>query len=104
MSSHEAATTHDHNEEPRSKTSMSASFWFAIILVGLFIAALNFISVMGHDSAEGHGGHATHEAALPTEGHHEGTNNEATHEATENISNHPAATSNDSAHAESAHH
>ncbi len=60
MSSHEAHATH-HNEEPRSKSSMSASFWFVIILVGLFIAALNFINAMGgHEAAEG--GHVNKEA------------------------------------------
>ncbi len=53
MSSHDASHIAGHHEEPRSKSSMSASFWFVIILVGLFIAALNFINVMGNES-EGH--------------------------------------------------
>lgn len=53
MSAHEATHTPGSGEEPRSKSAMSASFWFAIILVGLFVAALNFINIMGDDS-EGH--------------------------------------------------
>jgi hypothetical protein len=61
----------DHHAEPKSKTSFRASFWLVLILVGLFIAALNFISVMGHEEGgheatteHQHGGApATHEAA-----------------------------------------
>ena len=50
--------THHHHEgehtgEIKSKTAFTSSFWFVLILVGLFIAALNFINVMGH-SNEGH--------------------------------------------------
>lgn len=47
----------EHTGEIKSKTSFIASFWFVLILVGLFIAALNFIDVMGHDQ-----GHKNHEA------------------------------------------
>lgn len=49
--------THHHddenNNEIKSKTAFRSSFWFVLILVGLFIAALNFINIMG-DSNEGH--------------------------------------------------
>lgn len=53
------STTHQdaHNSgEIKSKTAFVSSFWFVIILVGLFIAALNFIEVMGN-SEEGHKNH-----------------------------------------------
>jgi hypothetical protein len=58
----------DHHAEPKSKTSFRASFWFVIILVGLFIGAVNFVGVMGHDeggheATEQHGGAMPHEAA-----------------------------------------
>jgi|GEM_PF-1428983 len=53
---------HDHNTpetEKKSVTALRSSFWFTVILVGLFIAALNFVNVMssGHEE-EGHGAHA----------------------------------------------
>jgi hypothetical protein len=60
MSSHEASTTHHSHEEPRSKSSSGASFWFAIILIGLFIASLNFIGAMGGNHETG--GHVNKEA------------------------------------------
>jgi uncharacterized membrane protein len=34
---------HGHTKENKTKTSFTASFWLIIIIVGLFIAALNFI-------------------------------------------------------------
>jgi hypothetical protein len=43
----------DNTGEIKSKTAFVSSFWFVIILIGLFIGALNFINVMGH-SNEGH--------------------------------------------------
>ncbi len=50
---------HHHQADPRpTRTPFIASFWFVIILVGLFIAAVNFVKVMGHDDGghgEGHG-------------------------------------------------
>ncbi len=56
-------STHHHDSdtsggELKSKTAFRSSFWFVLILVGLFIAALNFIEVMGH----GEEGHKNHEA------------------------------------------
>jgi len=53
--SHE--THHQTDNKPGS--SYTAAFWFVLILVGLFIAAVNFVNVMGHDEGGGHG--ATHE-------------------------------------------
>ena len=62
----------DHSGEIKSKTAFKSSFWFVIILVGLFIAALNFINVMGHQEDHGaHGakpGHDTHGAPGATQG------------------------------------
>lgn len=61
-------STHHHDdshtsERLKSKTAFTSSFWFVLILVGLFIAALNFIEVMGHEGG-GHEnqGHQNHEA------------------------------------------
>ncbi len=44
------------SEQSKSIVSFKSSFWLVIILVGLFIAALNFIKVMGegHEGKEGH--------------------------------------------------
>ena len=62
----------DHSSEIKSKTAFKSSFWFVIILVGLFIAALNFINVMGHE--EGHGAKAAHSShdVETVSGHEEG--------------------------------
>jgi|GEM_PF-1716122 len=68
-------THHGQTAENKAKISFGNSFWLVIILVGLFIAALNF--VQAESGSEGHGdGHepAHHEAQ-----HHEATHNEATH-------------------------
>ncbi len=75
--SHEAHNDSAHAQtESKPTTSSRASFWFVVILAGVFIAAVNFVSIMGHDSEE-HGvhGHAT-EHVMPAhdnmheEGHH----------------------------------
>src|ERR1043165_548711 len=62
--SHETHHEEHHHEGPqidikKSRSAFSASFWFVIILVGLFIASLNFISVMSGDDEGSHGSHAT---------------------------------------------
>lgn len=56
--------SHHAQADTKPTTSSTASFWFVIILVGLFIAAVNFVSVMSHDTG-GHGaeGHSTEHAA-----------------------------------------
>ena len=46
-----------HSGELKSKTAFVSSFWFVIILVGLFIAAVNFVRIMSNDE-----GHENHEA------------------------------------------
>ena len=60
MASHESHG-HEHaahDTTPKSKSSFSAAFWFVLLLVGLFIASLNFIDVMSHS-----GGHEESDAA-----------------------------------------
>jgi hypothetical protein len=49
---HEAHNDAKQQEEKKSVVSFRSSFWFVIILVGLFIAALNFVSVESSDSPE----------------------------------------------------
>jgi len=74
--------THHHPQDNKPTTSYNSAFWFVIILVGLFIAAVNFVNVMGHDEEEGHGGHestemhGSHEAAASQS--HEGENGTVT--------------------------
>lgn len=48
-----------HHADTKPGSSYGAAFWFVIILVGLFIGAVNFVNVMGHDEGGDHG--ATHE-------------------------------------------
>jgi G:T/U-mismatch repair DNA glycosylase len=49
-----------HGKENKTIISFKNSFWLVIILVGLFIAALNFIQAESAPEEEGHG-EATHE-------------------------------------------
>ncbi len=76
--SHDAQ--HGHATENKAVISFGNSFWLVIILVGLFIAAINFVQV--ESAGEGHeGGHgeATHE--MHHGGHEAAGGHEATHEA-----------------------
>ena len=98
--SHETHHEEHHHEGPqidikKSRSAFSASFWFVLILAGLFIASLNFITAMSHDD-DGHGDHkeatsnqtmhgetgtgvsASHTDADKAEANH----NNATHDAT----------------------
>lgn len=55
--SHE--TIHTTNANKKISTSFYSSFWFVVLLAGLFVAAVNFVRVMSHDDG-GHGsGHST---------------------------------------------
>lgn len=65
--------THDSHSAPK-KAPLSAAFWFVLLLVCLFIAAVNFVNVMseGHEGGEATETHemmgakeATHEEAAP---------------------------------------
>lgn len=72
-------THHGHGTENKAKISFGNSFWLVIILVGLFIAAINFVQV--ESAGEGHeGGHgeATHEAHGGS--HHEAAAGHKAHE------------------------
>jgi hypothetical protein len=46
--------THEthHPAENKSKISSTSAFWYSVILVGLFIAAVNFVNVMGNGEEE----------------------------------------------------
>jgi hypothetical protein len=101
MSAHHDAAHHQHNEANKSKTSFTASFWLVIILVGLFIAALNFIEVMSHDDGGGHGGHATEATHAPAAGGHEADHHDATHQEAAHEHGTAADTTH---HEEAAHH
>lgn len=91
--SHDTHTTSQNSNNPT--TGFRSSFWLVVILASLFIAAVNFVGVMSHDSEEGHGEHATEAPA-----HGEATHEHAT-EATEPAAEHEtAAPAADSAHAE----
>ena len=86
-------THHAHSTENKAIISFKNSFWLVIILVGLFVAALNFIQVESAGSEEGHGahgaaaGHDAHGAAGGHEAHGAGAKSEK-HEA----AGHDAAT------------
>ncbi|MCB0699491.1 MAG: hypothetical protein H6551_13300 [Chitinophagales bacterium] len=77
-----------HSNENNTKTPSRSSYWFMFILAGVFIAAVNFVSVMSHDEGghdEGHGTemHATDEnhgdGGHADQEHHEEANHEEAH-------------------------
>lgn len=105
--------SHDHTHDTHAhatpdnapKTSLNSSFWFVLILVGLFISAVNFVSMSSEGGHEEHGGgHSTeaHATEATHEHGHEATEGEAAgHEtATDSAAEHPAK----EGHAEEAHH
>lgn len=61
--------SHDtHNtDNGRPGSSLTSSVWFMLIVAGLFIAAVNFVSVMSHDD----GGHGTEHADHSAPAHHD---------------------------------
>jgi hypothetical protein len=52
-------TDHGHSKEKASIVSFKNSFWLVIIIVGLFIAALNFIKAESGGEEEGKGSEKT---------------------------------------------
>lgn len=51
--SHDSHSANDKQSEiNKSKTSLGSSFWLVVILVVLFISALNFVNVMGNEEGE----------------------------------------------------
>lgn len=91
--SHDTHSTDHHviqDEKPTS--SFRSSFWLVVILAGLFIAAVNFVTVMSHDDG-GHGGHGT-EHTEPHTGHGgDGGHDNAGHPASAHEAHGEAATS-----------
>ncbi len=86
--------THNaHSKENKAVISFGNAFWLVVIIVGLFIAALNFIQVESASSGEGHGHEATHEAA---HGGHEA----AAHEGHEAAAEHATEAAAPAAHKE----
>lgn len=83
--SHES---HHHQPVDKPSTSFPSAIWLVLVIVGLFLAAVNFVSAMSsdHESGSGHeakhemhqnGSEATHESGsaqheAPAEGHNEG--------------------------------
>jgi hypothetical protein len=62
-------TSHNNNHQSESTQpaiSFKASFWVIVILVGLFICALNFIKIMSSEGEEGKEGAKT-EMSKPSE-------------------------------------
>lgn len=60
-------TTHHGNSDNNPGNALKSSFWFVLILAGLFVGAINFVGAMG-STEEGHAseGHAAeHGAAVP---------------------------------------
>jgi len=63
-------THHAHGKENKTIISFRNSFWLVVILVGLFIAALNFIQAESAPEAEEHGGgHEAKQEMTHKEGH-----------------------------------
>jgi hypothetical protein len=49
-----------HSSENKSlQSAFAPSFWFVLLLAFLFVATVNFVRVMSHDEADGHGEHTT---------------------------------------------
>ena len=56
-------TGHGHSTENKSIISFKNSFWLVVIIVGLFVAALNFIQAESHGE-EGKKGEATEKTEM----------------------------------------
>ena len=70
-------TGHGHSKENVTIISFKNSFWLVVIIVGLFVAALNFIQAESKgEEGEGHGGHHTEAAAGHGHEGHEATKHE----------------------------
>lgn len=66
-----AHETHNDSNSEKSKSivSFKSSFWLVVILVGLFIASLNFIKVMGnHEEGKGEKAESTEMHGAAKEG------------------------------------
>jgi len=52
---HQSDNHSNGGDRAKSQTSFKSSFWLIIIIVGVFIAALNFVNVMKNEGEEGAG-------------------------------------------------
>lgn len=68
--------THQQTDSRPTRLPSRSSLWFVIVLVGLFIGAVNFVNVMGH-SGEEHETTAHNEATEKASSGH-GYNNAST--------------------------
>jgi hypothetical protein len=91
-------THHGHPKENVTIIPFKNGFWLVVILVGLFVASLNFIQAESGGEGEGHG-EATHEVHGGAK-HEEGKHEEAKHE--EGKTEAKAEEANHEAHAEGA--
>lgn len=73
--------THHVQEDKRPGSSFTSAIWFVILVVGLFVAAVNFVDVMSHDDGGHDAGHATEHAAPA--GHGKANHDAQGHEGTE---------------------
>ncbi len=62
--SQESNHSHTHEDDNKAAVSFGASFWVVIILVGVFICAINLVKVESSSTEEG----AKTEMATPAEG------------------------------------
>jgi len=68
-------TGHGHSKENVTIISFKNSFWLVVIIVGLFVAALNFVQAESHgEEGEGHGHHTE---AAAGHGHGDASSHEA---------------------------
>ena len=68
-------THHGHSKENKTIISFKNSFWLIVILVGLFVAALNFVQAES-GGEEGHEGTKTEETHEMHKGGHEAKTSE----------------------------
>jgi hypothetical protein len=98
-------THQEHSKENKSIIPFKNGFWLVIIIVGLFIAALNFIQAESH-SEEGNGAKTEYQPRNETKGNTEVKENQATENkaaestpaqapATDSAANHKEAAGNE---------
>jgi hypothetical protein len=91
-----------HSTENKAIISFKNSFWLVIIIVGLFVSALNFVQAQkeGHGSHGAHGGHEAAHGGHEAAGHGAATHG---HKATEGHEAAPAAEKHEAAPAAEGH-
>lgn len=100
--SHENTNDIHHADDQKPTVPFRSSLIFVLFIIALFVAAVNFVNVMGHDTDGGHGaGHGTeaahHDAA--TTGHDDhGTTDAAAHDDADHGAEHHDAAGDEHAH------